>query len=137
MHYLFFDLFPKAVQKLFQLHLKLKKLGDTTYLSVGTIPCSTHGDEVDARVKKIQGDVIKWAQRVAELRDQYPWLLYFSIPRILRLYQLICSNEVDKIIHDVSFLTDNKPADRKRLKKTIKVSSNINDCMKIPLFLLL
>lgn len=119
------------MDKLFELYLKLRELGHPTYLADGAvqpIPCSCLKDEVNAMVHETQLLVTKWTQQVSELRSCYTWLLYFSVPRMLQLYQLINSTglsdgeKVDRIVHEVSFLTVSQPEEIERLRQGVEVS---------------
>ena len=65
--------------------------------------------------------VLKWSQKVSDLRSQYPWLLYFSISRMLHLYDLIQTRKEDEILREVSFLADSKPKEREKLREKINV----------------
>ena len=118
------------MHKLFKLHLTLKKLGNPTYLSETTIlriRCCTKNDEVEAKVEEMHNALTQWTEKVAELRNCYSWLLYYSIPKMMKLYQLIHSDKhpehekVAKIVQDVSFLVDNTPQQREKLKIGVKV----------------
>ena len=44
------------------------------------IPCSILKEKLDVLVEDVQKAVLEWSQKVSDLRSQYPWLLYFSIP---------------------------------------------------------
>ena len=43
-------------------------------------------------------------QCVAELRNQYDWLLFFSVPKLLLLYHLLQDQNLEAIVHEISFL---------------------------------
>ena len=64
-----------------------------------------------------------WEKEVARLRNEYDQLLFFSIPKMLQLYQRITADEPDyiAIVQNISFLFQNKPHIQKKLKRTIKV----------------
>ena len=67
-----------------------------------------------------------WIHKAAELRSQYPWLLYFSVPRMLRLYRLIVPTTSDeaiefRIVHEVSFLNISHPAASEEMKQWVQV----------------
>ena len=114
-----------------ELYLKLKELGHPHYISEGaieipSIPCSNHKEEVDVKVQEIQLLVTKWNHEVSHLRASYTWLLYFSMPKILQLNQLIQlegtdPEKVDRIVHEVSFLTISQPLEREKLSEGVKV----------------
>ena len=60
---------------------------------------------------------------VSALREQYEQLLYFSIPKLLHLYQNLLGGKanVGKIANDVSILFQNNHDVQKKLRLTIKV----------------
>ena len=78
-------------------------------------------------VQDTQQAVTEWSQQISELRNQYTWLLYFSIPRMLKLYMLMHSEElektekVDKIVCEVSFLATNQQTEREKLRLGVEV----------------
>lgn len=76
-------------------------------------------------VQEMHTSVTKWKQEVSNLRVDYTWLLYFSVPKILLLYDLITSSpsEAEKIIQEVSFLTASRQhSDGVSIKERIQVS---------------
>lgn len=117
----------QTVGKLFELYLKLKEQGHPDFISEAKvpkpIPCSTPTEDVNAMVQDTQLTVSNWTREVTKLRSDYPWLLFFSIPRMLQLYKLINSHEreVDKIVHEVSFLAANQPKGREKLWNSVQV----------------
>lgn len=66
-----------------------------------------------------------WAKSVTKLRSQNEWLLFFSVPKQLLLYQLIqeCNEEelVYLLLKEVMFLVSNDPETREQLSEDIKV----------------
>ena len=70
-----------------------------------------------------------WATRVTKLRSQHQWLLFFSVPKQLLLYQLIqqCEEEnmeecVELMVREVMFLVANDPITREDLSNDIEVN---------------
>ena len=63
-----------------------------------------------------------WMQSVDELRNQYDWLLFFSMPKLLILYDLLQAerSNLEAIVHEISFLCSNEQADWKSV--LVKVS---------------
>ena len=67
---------------------------------------------------------------MTELRSQYDWLLFFSIPKILRLYKLlsVCNSEPEviyRIVREISFLCPNNLSTRDMLYGNILVSVTV------------
>ena len=46
---------------------------------------------------------------MTELRNQYKWLLFFSVPKLLLLYHLLQEEKpnLEAIVHEISFLCFN------------------------------
>ena len=117
------------MSKLLELYLKLRELGHPVYLCEGSVPpisCGQREEEVDTRVQEMQLLLASWSQEVANLRSRYSWLLYFSVPKMLRLYRLISASErhdahVDMIVHEVSFLAVSQPTEREELSIGVQV----------------
>lgn len=47
---------------------------------------------------------------MAELRNEYKWLLFFSVPKLLLLYHLLQDQNLAAIVHEISFLFSNTQA---------------------------
>ena len=62
-----------------------------------------------------------WMQRVAELRSQYDWLLFFSVPKLLLVYHLLQEENVEAIVHEISFLCSNEQDAWKSAQVEVKV----------------
>lgn len=84
-------------------------------------------EEVVAMVPDTQLLVTKWTHEVSDLRSLYTWLLYFSVPKMLQLYQLIRApgaGQVDSIVHEVSFLAVSQSTEREELREGVQVLPN-------------
>jgi hypothetical protein len=75
------------------------------------------------QVNEISKSVVAWEEQMAELRSEYEQLLYFSVPKMLHLYQNLTVSEPspESIIHDVGFLFENTPSVQAQLKLAIQV----------------
>lgn len=85
-------------------------------------------EKIDAMVKETQQLVAELSHKVSKLRSDYKWLLYFSVPKMLRLYQFINPSEligktkkINSILHEVSFMAVNQTSEREKLKNSIQV----------------
>ena len=73
-------------------------------------------------------DALKnWRKHVTELRSQYDWLLFFSIPKILKLYDLLSTGNrrldlLETIVCEISFLCPNNQPAREILKEAVQVN---------------
>lgn len=121
---------PQVVTKLLELYLELHELGHPDYLTggkVNSVPCSMPKEGMNNEVQRTQLLITEWNHEVSELQARYTWLLYFSVPKMLLLYHLICSSgiegeNVDKIVHEVSILMINEPTEREKLMEGTLVS---------------
>ena len=75
------------------------------------------------QVNEMSRSLVAWEEQMAELRSEYEQLLYFSVPKLLHLYQNLTVPEPspDSIMHDVGFLFENTPSVQAQLKETIQV----------------
>ena len=66
-----------------------------------------------------------WMECVAELRSQYDWLLFFSVPKLLRLYHLLQEEDLnlEAIVHEISFLCSNEQAAWESALEMVQVNS--------------
>ncbi len=128
--------FSQIAYRLLELYGQLKDLGNPLYFQGKVEPlfCSINRTKADARVTKTEDNLESWKKRVAELRIQYKWLLFFSIPKILRLYKLVsvCDDrdkQLDEIVAEISFLCQNDKATRQSLKQRLKVGGKCAVCI--------
>ena len=75
------------------------------------------------QVNEMSKSLTMWEEQMAELRSEYEQLLYFSVPKLLHLYQNLTVPEpsLESIVHDVGFLFENTPSVQARLKQAIQV----------------
>ena len=75
-----------------------------------------------------------WTKTVKRLRAHYEWLLFFSVPKLLHVYQLIqgwCKEEeeeeeeeegfVDLLVKEIMFLIPNDTEARGNFRENIEV----------------
>ena len=92
--------------------------------------CGIDRTNADARVRETEVNLESWKKLLTELRSKYGWLLFFSIPKILRLYTLVsvCEGrheQLDEIVAEISFLCQNDEASRQNLKQRVKVGVHL------------
>ena len=69
-------------------------------------------------------DILKgWTEKVVALRQQYTWLLFFSVPKLLKLHGLLINDSINisAIVHSISFLFENAFHVRKCMEPVIQV----------------
>lgn len=119
------------MSKLLGLYLKLNGLGHPQYLAESSLPpisCSGSEEKVRITVLEMQDAVEKWQKEVSELRSHYTWLLYFSVPKMLLLHRQINSSpqDINAIVHEVSFVVYNQKIKRTELQHGVEVSFKIH-----------
>ena len=64
-----------------------------------------------------------WKIEVSQLRIQYQQLLFFTVPKLLHLYNTIVAEmpDINAIVQEVGFLFQNKPLVLQRLKEAVQV----------------
>lgn len=74
-------------------------------------------------MQEIEATLQEWTEKVVALRQRYTWLLFFSVPKLLRLYNLLIDDtaNIAAIVHSISFLFENAAAVRKRMGPVIQV----------------
>ena len=84
---------------------------------------------IDIQVADTESKLTNWANRVTKLRSQHQWLLFFSVPKQLLLYQLIQEWDeenvegcLDLLVKEVMFLVTNDSITRQGLREDIQVS---------------
>lgn len=117
--------------KLLELYVKLRELGHNRYINEGNtgpaLACQINSMDAEERVKETEAILTTWTHEVANLRRDYSWLLFFSVPKLLRLYQLLSEEQDDmdvhlkRIVHEISFLCVNNVDTRKRMNVKVQV----------------
>ena len=84
--------------------------------------------KITFQVLKTESKLTSWARCVTELRSLHKWLLFFSVPKQLLLYQLIQQFSKDReeevterLMQDIMFLVKNVPTARQKLWSNIMV----------------
>lgn len=66
-----------------------------------------------------------WRGKLAQLHSQYDWLLLLSVPKVLRLYNLLQSGSpVPQIAAEISHLFQNDLTARNCVQSAVKVSTD-------------
>ena len=80
----------------------------------------------------MEGKLTSWTSAVTKLRSRYEWLLFFSVPKLLLLYQLIREWDeentdecLDLVVKEVMFLVSNDSMTRNTIKEQIEVTIHI------------
>lgn len=110
--------------------MNLRNMGHFHYLkdwkTAPPLLCSATIKDAETRLKKTEKELQKWSTKFAELCNEYAWLLFFSVPKLLRLYNVIVEYEdtdeyADKIVNEVNFLCLNNFESSTQLKLQVKV----------------
>lgn len=81
-------------------------------------------NEVETKVKDTQNQRAMWIKRVTKLRASYPWLLYFSVPKMLLLYDKMMAEssfpeKAKQVVYEVCFLV---AQGREKLEEKVEAS---------------
>ena len=76
------------------------------------------------QVHEVEIMLTTWSQSVDELRSQYDWLLFFSMPKLLLLYRLLHADgpNMGAIVQEISFLYSNAQASWESTCEIVEVS---------------
>ena len=117
--------------KLLELYVKLRELGHLQYINEGNtgppLPCTVDPEAAEERVKETEIVLTTWTHEVEQLRKEFSWLLFFSVPKLLRLYQLLNEEQenvevhLKQIVHEISFLCVNSVEARRRMNVKVQV----------------
>ena len=122
--------------KLLELYVKLRELGHIQYINEGNtgppLPCTINPEDAEERVKETEVILQTWTHEVEKLRSEFSWLLFFGVPKLLRLYKLLNEEQENtevhlrQIVHEISFLCENNVETRKRMNVKVQVSEVIS-----------
>ena len=76
----------------------------------------------------------KWSQELKQLRTDYDKLLFFHIPKMLRLLKMLhhyssVLDNVPQLVQEVNFLFDSTVDTRKRLTTSLQVHRSTCACV--------
>lgn len=91
--------------------------------------CCIQQEAANERVKETEAELTSWTETVTNLRSQYSWLLFFSVPKLMKLHVLltakVSNNQLDLIVSEISFLCENNEYTRSRIRAGVKVRCSI------------
>ena len=80
------------------------------------------------KVEDVGCQLTSWTQTVTRLRSQYEWLLFFSVPKLLLVYQLMQGWDeeekegcLDQLVREIMFLITNDSLTIENLHQNIEV----------------
>lgn len=121
----------QVAYKLLELYIKLRELGHIQYIDEGNtgpaLSCRINSEDAEERVKETEIILTTWTHEVTNLRKEFSWLLFFSVPKLLRLYRLLSEEQgnmdvhLKRIVHEISFLCVNNAEARKRMNVKVQV----------------
>ena len=121
----------QVAYKLLELYVKLRELGHIQYIDEGNtgpaLPCTIRPEDAEERVKETEIILQTWTHEVEQLRSEFSWLLFFGVPKLLRLYHLLNEEQenmevhLKRIVHEISFLCVNSVDARKRMNVKVQV----------------
>ena len=74
--------------------------------------------------------LFEWRQKLKQLRTDYDKLLFFHIPKLLRMFKILCHgssvlDNVPQIVQEVSFLFESTVEAREYIRATLQVRTLI------------
>ena len=108
------------------IYTKLVQLGHRDFSSTGMemrLPCSQPLDCALMEEERLKLQLNEWESTVQELKKKYQWLLFFHLPKIKRLYELIVADNPSEveIFNEVSFLCSNDAKSFDQAQESLKV----------------
>lgn len=112
-----------------ELYRQLEDLGNCNSLYItklDCLPCNIDCSKAEERVEQAKTTLNNRRKQISTERTEYPWLLFFSIPKILQLYKLLpaCDNnpeQLDKIVCEISYICKNDEPTRQTLRQKVQV----------------
>ena len=128
---LFHHLNLQVAYKLLELYVKLRELGHIQYINEGNtgppLACTIDPENAEERVKETEVILKTWTHEVERLRHEFSWLLFFGVPKLLRLFRLLSEEQEDsqlhlkRVVHEISFLCTNNVDARQRINASVQV----------------
>lgn len=142
--------YPQTAEKLLALFTTLKELGHPDFLHE-TLPakdlvCSASVEDAEKKVRIIilsncmvaytlsvlhcgqvdeaRSTLDDWKKQVEEWHSQYPYLLFFSIPKLLRLHESLFNipqPDESGVANGITFFFSSSEAAQSQLKSSVKV----------------
>ena len=115
--------------------MKLRELGHPHYQHFisESFQCQVSIPEADQKVADVEKQVMDWSKKVTTLRSKYSWLLFFSVPKLLLLYQMVkeanldLDSDIENVMGEVAFLFENGKNVRSILRPIVKVSERCEE----------
>ena len=84
--------------------------------------CNT--DFMYLQVTKAESTLTEWINKVEELHTSYKWLLFFRVPKLMILYDLLRADKpcISEIVQEIGFLFKRDAASRALLQGVVMVS---------------
>jgi len=92
---------------------------DVKYLS-----CKVEVD-TSRKLETKEQELNVWRRKLAELHAQYDWLLFLSVPKVLKIYALLRQRKPSafQITSEISFLFSNDPTAMEVVQNVVEVMS--------------
>ncbi len=90
------------------------------------IKCSISKQEIDEVLEAKQDEIKSWKDHLQELQNENIWLLYFSMPKLLQLQNILFKTEentkINFVLKEINFLTCRNIAKKEWLWERTQVS---------------
>ena len=122
----------QVAYKLHNLYVKLHELGHAKYIKEGELGpplyCSISPGDAEGKVKEAEQVLASWKDEIKKFHQKFHWLLFFRVPKLLRVYHMLYEEEeathdhIRRIVHEISFLCENDVETRSRMYGVVEVS---------------
>ena len=90
------------------------------YIDVGI---EVKPSDIFTQLEILEQELNNWRRKLAELHAQYDWLLFLSVPKVLKIYGLLRQKKpcAFQITSEISFLFSNDPAAMEAVQNVVEV----------------
>ena len=85
--------------------------------------CEMKSSNICTQLETIEQEVNDWRSKLAVLHAQYDWLLFLSVPKVLKIYGLLMQKKPSafQVTSDISFLFNNDPSAMEAVRNAVEV----------------
>jgi len=89
--------------------------------------CEIKPSDTFTQLEILEQELNNWRRKLAELHAQYDWLLFLSVPKVLKIYSLLRQRKPSafQITSDISFLFSNDPTAMEAVKNAVEVMPSL------------
>ena len=85
--------------------------------------CVLKSSNICTQLETIEQELNDWRRKLAVLHAQYDWLLFLSVPKVLKIYGLLMQRKpAFQVTSDISFLFNNDPSAMEAVRNAVEVA---------------